>query len=184
MKVSAFLFEDTKMAKFIIKFSRFLNNSALNVSAVLMGLMALLVFYQVITRFVFGAPSAWSEISARVMMVWMVYISMGCVFSRGSMISITFFVEVLPDIFGLWVKRAVTIIVLIFFGVLIWYGWDIAVRVKNQNVAMLNISAFWLYISIPIGAVLSIPSLLEWHILNVENKSEPADLKITKTAEV
>ena len=91
MKVSAFLFEDTKMAKFIIKFSRFLNNSALNVSAALMGLMALLVFYQVITRFVFGAPSAWSEISARVMMVWMVYISMGCVFSRGSMISITFF---------------------------------------------------------------------------------------------
>ena len=179
MKVSAFLFEDTKMAKFIIKFSRFLNNSALNVSAVLMGLMALFI-----TRFVFGAPSAWSEISARVMMVWMVYISMGCVFSRGSMISITFFVEVLPDIFGLWVKRAVTIIVLIFFGVLIWYGWDIAVRVKNQNVAMLNISAFWLYISIPIGAVLSIPSLLEWHILNVENKSEPADLKITKTAEV
>ncbi|MBJ7539115.1 TRAP transporter small permease [Marinomonas transparens] len=172
------------MTTFIMKLSRFLNNSALNVSAVLIGLIALLVFYQVITRFIFGSPSAWSEISARLMMVWMVYISMGCVFSRGSMITIRFFVEILPDSLGLWVKRGVTLVVLAFLAVLIWYGWEIATRVKNQNVSMLNISAFWLYISIPIGAVLTIPSLLAWHLLNVENQTQSDDLIITKSLEV
>ncbi len=172
------------MSQLIIRFSRFLSRSVLMLSAVLLGLLAILVFYQVITRFVFGAPSTWSEITARIMMVWMVYLTMSCVFREGSMITIGFFVDLLPKTLNLWAKRLVTLIVLAFLGILIWYGWEMAVRVKSQNVSMVDISAFWLYISIPVGAVLSIPALLEWHLLNVETHLELDHFKPRNESEV
>lgn len=172
------------MSQLIIRFSRFLSRSVLMLSAVLLGLLAVLVFYQVITRFVFGAPSTWSEITARIMMVWMVYLTMSCVFREGSMITIGFFVDLLPETLSLWAKRLVTLIVLVFLAILIWYGWEMAVRVKAQNVSMINISAFWLYISIPVGALLSIPALLEWHLLNVEKHLALDHLRTRSESEV
>ncbi|MCE0494890.1 TRAP transporter small permease [Vibrio salinus] len=172
------------MSMFIIRFNRWLSYSVLMVSAVLLGLMALLVFYQVITRFVFDAPSTWSEITARIMMVWMVYITMGCVFREGSMITIGFFVDLLPNALGLWVKRMVTLSIILFLMILIWYGWEMAIRVKSQNVSMVNISAFWLYISIPVGALFSLPALIEWHWVNVERRVDSDTLKIHDATEV
>ncbi len=175
------------MSNFIVKLDRFLSSAAINTAAVLMGLMALLVFFQVVTRFVFDAPSTWSEITARIMMVWMVYISMGCAFSKGSMITINFFADILPSQLNLWLRRIVTLLVLAFLAILIGFGWSIAERVQGQNVAMLNISAFWMYISIPIGAVLAVPSVLAWHIVNVERQPTPhsnTTTAPTKAAEV
>jgi TRAP-type C4-dicarboxylate transport system, small permease component len=168
------------VTKFIIKFSRLVTSVAVNTSALLIALIALLVFFQVVTRFVFDSPSTWSEITARMMMVWMVFISMGCVFSRGSMITINFFADILPGRLNTWALRIVTALVVGFLLILIWYGWEIAIRVKSQNVAMLNISAFWMYVSIPIGAILALPSVLEWHLVNVE-QSEPETPSVTAT---
>ena len=172
------------MLKFITKLNRYLSASILNLSAALLAILTLLVFYQVITRFVFGAPSTWSEITARVLMVWMVYLSMSCVFREGSMITISFFVDLLPDAIGIWVKRAVLVVILLFLTVLIWYGWEMAMRVKGQNVAMLNISAYWLYISIPVGALLTIPAVIGWHCSNVETQPDTDRLEVSKASEV
>lgn len=173
-----------KMASFIIKFSQGLSKLVLNITALLMAMLALLVFYQVITRFIFDAPSTWSEILARLLMVWMVYLSIGCVFRQGSMITITFFVDLLPNSLGIWFKRGVTAVVLGFAFILMYYGWEMAQRVSSQNVSMLNISAFWLYVSIPFGGLLSIPAVLEWHLREVECCNATNKVNIIKATEV
>ena len=172
------------MASFIIKFSQGLSKLVLNITALLMAMLTLLVFYQVITRFIFDSPSAWSEILARLLMVWMVYLSIGSVFRQGSMITINFFVDLLPKDLGLWFKRGVTLIVLVFTFILMYYGWEMAQRVSSQNVSMLNISAFWLYVSIPVGGLCSIPSVLEWHLREVECCNEINKVDSTKVTEV
>ena len=45
---------------------------ALELSIAALAIIVLLTFYQVVTRFVFGHPSAWSEVAARSVMMWMV----------------------------------------------------------------------------------------------------------------
>lgn len=172
------------MASFIIKFSQRFSKLILNITALLMAMLALLVFYQVITRFIFDAPSTWSEILARLLMVWMVYLSIGCVFRQGSMIAINFFVDLLPDRVGIWFKRGVTLVVLVFTFILMYYGWEMAQRVSSQNVSMLNISAFWLYVSIPAGGLFSIPAILEWHLREIECCNETNTVDATKATEV
>jgi len=42
----------------------------------LLALMSVITFWQVLTRFVLERPSIWSEVTARSLMIWMVYLGL------------------------------------------------------------------------------------------------------------
>ncbi|MEO9337446.1 TRAP transporter small permease [Mesorhizobium sp. SB112] len=134
-----------------------------NISAVLLAVATALVSIQVITRFGIGHAAAWTEIVARGVVVWMVFMVSGAGFRYGAMIPLEFIRDIVPAPIKRVVMIAVTTLVLVFLGVLAWYGTMMALRVSGQKIAMLHISMAWFYAAIPVGAALAVPGILLAH---------------------
>lgn len=72
----------------------------------LLGLMALLVIFQVITRYVFNFPPPWTEELARYMMIWSTLIISAVLTFDKAHINMDYFINLVP--FG--IKKALSII--------------------------------------------------------------------------
>jgi TRAP-type C4-dicarboxylate transport system permease small subunit len=66
----------------------------------------------------------------------------------------------------------VTGLTLLALGVLIWYGTQMTMRVRTQQIAMLNLPMSWFYAAIPVGALLAIPGVLLAYFNPVELPKE------------
>lgn len=130
-----------------------------NISAILLAMASALVFYQVITRFILGDSAAWSELMARAVIIWMVFLVVGPAIRLGKMIPIDAIRDMFPRQYQIWLIRLVTLSTVIVLAVLIWYGYKMTLRVAHQQVAMINISVAWFYVAIPVGALLALPGV-------------------------
>ena len=117
-------------------------------------------FYQVVARFVLQSPADWSEAWSRAALIWTVMLGLCLALRQGAMLSV--------DVVRLWVGTrtqhwldvAVLLSCLGFFGLLAWLGGQMAWRVRFQTMPSLEWSISWVYIAIPIGAVLAMLGLL------------------------
>ncbi len=117
-------------------------------------------FYQVVARFVLQSPADWSEAWSRAALIWTVMLGLCLALRQGAMLSV--------DVVRLWVGQrtqrlldaAVLIACLTFFGLLTWVGSQMTWRVRFQTMPSLEWSISWIYIAIPIGAVLAMLGLL------------------------
>lgn len=149
---------------FLIKTSDFIIRITHYVAAAMLAIAVFLVFYQVLTRFILNDAAVWSEVLARAVIVWGVFLIMGPAIRYGKMIPIDVLRSLLPQDKQIWIIRIVTAAIALFLCILIWYGYKMTLRVMNQQVAMLNVSVAWFYVSIPIGAVLALPGLFLAHL--------------------
>lgn len=140
----------------------------------LMGAMVLIGAFQVLSRFVLHEPSPWSEEVLRRSMIWMVALGLSIGFRHGAHIS----VDVMNRVQAAWVRSlvrwAVFSVTLMFLATLIWLGADMAWRVRFQTFASMEISMGWAYLAIPVGAALSLISLLA-RTLADQPETAPAD---------
>ena len=123
-----------------------------------------LVFYQVLTRFILNDAAVWSEVLARAVIVWGVFLIMGPAIRTGKMIPIDVLRSLLHREKQIWIIRIVTVAIALFLCILTWYGYKMTLRVVNQQVAMLDVSVAWFYSAIPIGALLALPGLFLAHL--------------------
>jgi len=147
----------------LIKLSDSIVQYMYNTSAALLALAALLVFYQVFTRFVLGDSAAWSEVLARAIIVWGVFLVLGPAIRHGRMIPIDAIRSLFSPTKLIWLIRMVNIAVLVVLLVLVWFGSKMTLRVIDQQVAMMNISVAWFYAALPVGSLLAIPGLFLAH---------------------
>lgn len=148
------------MRKGIHAASELLIRTTHNIAAILLAVGAVLVFYQVLTRFIFGDSATWTELVARGVVVWMVFLVCGAGFRLGLMIPLEFLRSVLPPQARNAVMWTVTALTLVFLGVLVWKGAEMAIRVNGQQVPMLGVRMSLFYAAIPVGALLAIPGVL------------------------
>jgi TRAP-type C4-dicarboxylate transport system permease small subunit len=135
---------------------RRLTRLALELAILAMALVVCLTFYQVVTRFVFGHPSAWSEVAARSAMIWMIFLGLAAAFRHGSMIAVDFLVDISPEAIRRVLFVIIAIASLVFLAILIWYGTAMTLRVRGQNLAGMHTSIAWVYAAIPVGSALSV----------------------------
>lgn len=151
------------MARILRGVDRIVVGLALGIAMVLLALMACVTFYQVITRFVFETPSTWSEVTARSMMIWMVYLGLAACLRSGALISI----DMLMNALGARLQKALAVLIagisLGVLAVMFWYGWTMAERTASQSLAGLRapitgapISIGVVYAAIPVGAALAV----------------------------
>lgn len=133
----------------------------------LLALMSLITLWQVITRFVLQQPSTWSEVTARSLMIWMVYLGLAVVLRTGSLIAIDVLIGALPQAARKLLAVAIAATSLSVLAVMAWFGWTMAQRVAAQAIAGVfnpftgnTISIAWVYAAIPAGAALSIVAVL------------------------
>lgn len=131
----------------------------------IMSVMTIIIFWQVIARYIIGSSLAWSEELSRFLMIFMVLIGSSMALRNNDLIA----VEILPEVLKGKAKKALVILThlisMVFYVILIVYGLRVADSFGNQIAPGLGISMYFIYLSMPIGGVLlllnSITCILE-----------------------
>lgn len=155
-----------------------------NIAAALLAFAAVLVFFQVFTRFILGDSAAWTEILARGIIVWVVFLGSAATFRHGAMISIQAISRALSSKANLLLQRVVTVLTLIFLGILVWWGYLMAVKVSHQSVSMLEVSMSWFYSAIPLGAACAMIAVLARHFEMEANPELAGEITFDEAEEV
>ncbi len=126
----------------------------------------LAAFYQVIARFVLQSPADWSEAWSRAALIWTVMLGLCLALRQGAMLSVDVARLWLGARAQRWLDGVVLLICLAFFALLAWVGGQMTWRVRFQTMPSLEWSISWVYVAIPIGAVLAMLGLLARWIEN------------------
>ena len=79
-------------------------------------LLALTVFYQFITRYVFNDSASWTEEIARYLLIAVVFVGATNGVAKNSQIQVDFFYRHMPAALGRWLSRAVDVLRVAFFA--------------------------------------------------------------------
>ena len=113
--------------------------------------------FQIVTRFVLEQPAEWSEILIRVSLIWMVFLGIPMAFRQGAMVSVDVLYRWSPPRIKRVLDAVVSVAALALMLVVLWYGFDYAMRGRVQSMAGLeSISMVWAYLALPVGAVFSV----------------------------
>jgi TRAP-type C4-dicarboxylate transport system permease small subunit len=144
-----------------LKLERWTTGFATLVACLMLAIASALGMFQIVTRFVLEQPAEWTEILIRLSLIWMVFMGIPAAFRQGAMVS----VDVLYRWSPLKIKRVLDWVVclaaLLLIGIIIWWGWDYAMRGRVQSMAGLeSISMFWGYVAMPIGAMFCVIGII------------------------
>ncbi|MDN4588242.1 TRAP transporter permease DctQ [Xenophilus aerolatus] len=118
---------------------------------------ASLGMFQIVTRFVLEQPAEWSEILIRVSLIWMVFLGIPMAFRQGAMVSVDVLYRWSPPKIKRVLDAVVSIAALALMLVVLWWGFDYAMRGRVQSMAGLeSISMVWAYLALPVGALFSL----------------------------
>ncbi len=125
---------------------------AMLIAVVMLIISVTLSFYQVLTRFVFNAPSTWTEVASRAAMIWCVFMAAAATFRGGYMMAVEVVYKMVSPRLVVVLELAIVACCLLVLVVLIHFGIHMTMRVSNQTMSGMNISMSWAYAAIPTGA--------------------------------
>ena len=115
--------------------------------------MTIMVFLQVIFRYVLGEALSFSEELARYMFVWSVAMGTALALKKRSHIGVEVFVELIPVRFQNLMVLITSLLSLLFFGLLIWYGFVMVGATMDQESAALLLPMGYVYLAIPLSGI-------------------------------
>jgi TRAP-type transport system small permease protein len=116
--------------------------------------MVLAIFGQVFYRNVLDSYLTWAEEVARFSFVWLVFMGSTSAFLSRSHLSIDFIPEILSRKGRIILDTVVCLVVFLFMIVLVTYGWRLTMRTMTQTAPATGIIMGYIYIAMPISAVL------------------------------
>ena len=125
-----------------------------NLAALCMAGLLTTLGLQVITRYVFNDPFAWTEEVSRYLYVYIVFLGSSAAVSDRSHVAIGFLVATLPRPLQWAVSLAVNLLILFLLANLVWWGWVATVRNWTIPLMVLDIPQAWVYVIVPLTAVL------------------------------
>ena len=108
----------------------------------------------VIMRYVIKEPFLGSHEVSRLLFIWATFLSASLAYRRMSQIAISFFVDKLPEKTEKIVSGFVYILTLVFFLVIGYYSLTVIQDLWPTSLPVLGISQGWLYIPLPIMAII------------------------------
>ena len=151
------------MKSLLLALDRRLSGLALNLASLLLAVICVLGLWQVLARFVFSQPSTWTEEAMRRLLIWCVMLGVVVAFRRGALVSVDLMLRLSRGWWKRLVRGAITLSSLAFLGVLLWFGFDLAWRVRFQTFASMELSMAWAYAALPVGAALALVAVLAQH---------------------
>jgi TRAP-type C4-dicarboxylate transport system permease small subunit len=120
----------------------------------LLALICSVTFAQVVFRFILKMPLAWSDELATFSFVWFALLGAAIAVREGGHIGVDALVRVLPKGQQAWVAISSLLLVQIFLLCLIKFGIDLLLRIGDQRSSGLQIQVFWVYLALPVSAIL------------------------------
>lgn len=127
-------------------------------------LLVIVVFTNVVLRFVFHSGFSWNEEASRFLFVWTIYSGIAISVLDNSHISLTLLSDKFPKIQPV-VKTASWVVSIIFFCILMYFGVNHSLSAATMVSSSLNIPLVYVYMIIPISAFISIVFLVSQLIL-------------------
>lgn len=120
----------------------------------LMTAITLVVFLQVISRYLLAYPLDWPEELARILFVWVALLGAVLALRRAAHFSIEAVANLLPAPTRRGVSILLRLILLSFLVLVAYLGLDAAMRVRDQVSAAMEISMSYGYASVPVSFAL------------------------------
>jgi TRAP-type C4-dicarboxylate transport system permease small subunit len=134
----------------------------------LMFMMAIIIFSQVVSRYVVGRSLTWSEELGRYIFVWMSFLGMAAAIPKGAHVALDILVNNLKG-----VNKEILIILnnllVIIFGIALMYsGFCLAKLGINQTSPTLKLPMQLVYIVIPVSGIILIYFVFSetWQMIN------------------
>ena len=121
--------------------------------------MAVLVFVNVVCRYVFNFSLIWVEELTRYMMVWLGFLGSGLVLRFGAHVAVDFFQDLLPPGAARALRAVIVLSLVLTFAAMAWLGVRYVAFAWEQETAVLNWSTGAIYLAVPIGAALMLAHL-------------------------
>lgn len=162
---------------------KFLNNFEGYVCVVTLAVMSVVVFWQVVCRYVLKSSLPWSEEMSRYLLVWTSFIGGAYGVKLGAHIGVEAFILILPKKLQKVVNLLVMIACLILCVIICKFGFSIVASQmqKNQLSPAMRLPMAYMYLAIPVGMIFFIiryvQNIIE-AIINfnkVEEKKEAAE---------
>ena len=116
--------------------------------------IVVVVFGQVVSRFLFNAPFSWSEELARYLQVWLILLGSAACLRKGLHLTVDYAIHSLPA----GAKRNLSLLslaaIMFFLGVVFFSGISLIAATLNQRTAALQIPIGVVYLAIPVGSLL------------------------------
>lgn len=116
--------------------------------------VAAMLLVQVILRYGFGFSLPWPEEASRYLMIWVVMLSGSLLVKDEQLVSVDFFDHIWPRRWLAYRNALFRLLLAAMLGVLFWQGLDQAIFGLRRTTAALQISWFWVYLAVPVGAAL------------------------------
>lgn len=152
--------------------------------AALLATVFLIVFVNVVLRYIFGFSLSWVEELSRYLMIWSAWLAMGLALREGAHIAIDSLLAALPRDAARVLRIVVFLAVVVFALSLVWLGSSYALFAWGQKTAVLRLSLGMVYLAIPIGALLLLlhalliaPRMIN-HTPDAEEQAQAAELSV------
>lgn len=122
-------------------------------SSTLMIVLTLVVFFNVIARYFFNVPIAFTYELVELLFPWIVFLTVINVTLDNENIDIQFFVKLTPKPVQVVAAYATKLIMLFFSMYITYSSYKLASAVGNHTMPLLKISKSWLYWSVTVSFV-------------------------------
>jgi len=126
----------------------------------LMAAMAVLVFANVVSRYVLNYSIIWVEELTRYLMVWVGFLGAGLVLRLGAHIAVEAFQDILPPRVAQALRAGIVLLLAATFAAMTWLGVRYVAFAWDQETPVLNWSTGAVYLAIPIGSALLLAHLV------------------------
>lgn len=136
------------------RLSNWLNRVCEVALIIILGAMALVVFLQVLFRYVLHLPLFWTEEFARYCLVWASLLGAAVALKRGEHIAVTFFLEKFPERFTPFLQIVAKVSVAMILAVMTWGGIELVALTRTQISPALRIPMAVPYLALPVGSAI------------------------------
>lgn len=126
----------------------------------LMASMALLVFVNVVCRYLFNFSIIWVEELTQYQMIWVAYLGAGLALREGRHVAVDTLQDLLPAPLRRGLRALIGLAMGVFLAVLVVLGYQIVVFTWSQETPVMNVPTGLPYLAVPIGAAAMLLHLL------------------------
>lgn len=135
---------------------------------VLMAALIVILFMQVVLRYIFNVGLVWSEELSKILFVWIVFISISIQVYSNKYLEFSFLQSKIRK-HRVLIYIFTRICILVFFIIIGYFSVIYTIVSGNQMSYALNISTSWFYVIMPISSALSVFFLIVKTISDLAN---------------
>jgi len=146
--------------------------------AILTATLVLIVLWQVLTRYLLGKPSSWTDEAATVLLVWMVLIGAAIGFARRAHLGLDYFVGKLSGRVRAVLRAIVFALVALFAAAVMIYGGSrlaLSAFRTGQVMPALQMRRGYFYLPLPVGGAIIFLVAMEGMLLSLGATPLPKD---------